>query len=130
MITTSNSPRAEGAGHSINYSVFYFHTIAWYELSRVRTELFKLLVIASLVHHPVHPNRQSARHRDLGDLSSPTHHQMVVLAPPSWIAAHRHLGRFHKQEAQQRVPLFGDMAQPSSTPARVLQRHQSQITRD
>jgi len=42
----------------------------------------------------------------------------------------RHLRRFHQQEAQQRVALFRDMSQPLTIPARLLQRHQSQITRD
>ena len=49
------------------------HTIAMSGLSRVRTELFQLLVIPSLAPHPVQTNRQSPRHRDLGDLPSPPH---------------------------------------------------------
>src|SRR5271169_2499603 len=40
------------------------------------------------------------------------------------VAAHRNLGRFHQQKTQQRVPLFRDVSQPSSLPARILQRHQ------
>jgi len=68
------------------------HTIAMSGLSRVRTELFQLLVIPSLAPHPVHPNRQSAGHGDLGRLSPPSHHQVEELAAPFRIAAHRDLG--------------------------------------
>ena len=46
------------------------HTIAMSGLSRVRTELFQLLVIPSLAPHPVQANRQPPRHGDLGDLPS------------------------------------------------------------
>jgi hypothetical protein len=35
-------------------------------------------------------------------------------------AAHRHLRRFHQQEAQQSVALFRDMSQSSLIPARLL----------
>src|ERR1035437_8283512 len=69
-------------------------------LSRVRTELFQLLVIPSLAPHPVHANRQSPRHGDLGDLPSPPHRQVEILTAPLRIAAHRDLRRFHQQEAQ------------------------------
>ena len=44
------------------------NTMAWFELARVRTELFHLLVIPSLAPHPVQTNRQAPRHRDFGDL--------------------------------------------------------------
>jgi hypothetical protein len=40
------------------------------------------------------------------------------------------LGRFHQQEAQQRVALFGDMSQPSQVPPGLLRGHQSQIARN
>src|SRR6476469_5931202 len=48
-------------------------------LSRVRTELFQLLVIPSLAHHPVQAYRQFARHGHLGDLPSPPHGQVDIL---------------------------------------------------
>ena len=103
MITTSNSPvQRERDTQSIGVLL---HTIAWYELSRVRTELFQLLVIPSLAHHPVHPNRQSARHRDLGDLSSPAHHQMVVLAPPCAAAEQMQREGFSDVEEEQQQSL-------------------------
>lgn len=52
------------------------HTMAKLELSHVRTELFQLLIIPFLAPHPVHPNRQSTGHRDLGDLPSTSHRQV------------------------------------------------------
>jgi hypothetical protein len=88
------------------------HTIAMSGLSRVRTELFQLLVIPSLAPHPEHANRQS-RHGDLGDFPSPPHRQVEVLTAPFLVTAHRNLRRFHQQKAQQRVTLFRDVSQPS-----------------
>src|SRR6266481_4037604 len=79
------------------------HTIAMSGLSRVRTELFQLLIIPSLAPHPVLENRQSPRHSDLGDLSPPPHRQVEILTTPFLVAAHRDLRRFHQQETQQRV---------------------------
>ncbi len=86
------------------------HTIAISGLSRVRTELVQLLVIPSLAPHPVHANRQSPRHGDLGDLPPPPHRQVKILTAPFRVAAHRDLRRFHQQETQQRVALFRDMS--------------------
>src|SRR6516162_6672796 len=93
------------------------------ELSRVRTELFQLLIIPLLAPHPVQTNRQSSCHRYFGDLSSPPHHQMEILAAPFWDAANRDLGRFHQQKTQYRVSLFRDVAQSSSISTRLLERH-------
>ena len=92
MITTSNSPaKRERDTQSITRC---FHTMAISGLSRVRTELVQLLVIPSLAQHPVHPNGESARHRNFGDLPSPSHRQVEVLTPPFRVAAHCDLGRF------------------------------------
>jgi hypothetical protein len=90
------------------------HTIAISGLSRVPTELFPRLVIPSLAPHPVQTNRQSARHGDLGDLPSSAHGQVKILAAPFGHTAHRHLRRFHQQEAHHRT------AQSSSIAAGVL----------
>jgi hypothetical protein len=65
------------------------HTMAMSGLSRVRTELFHLLVIPSLAPHPVQTDRQSTGHVDLGNLSSPPHRQVEKLAPPFRVAAPR-----------------------------------------
>ena len=100
MITTSNSP-VMGSGMPNQLLGVRHHTIAMYGLSRVRTELFQLLVIPSLAPHPVHPNRQSPRHGDFGDLPPSPHRQVKISVTPFLIAAHCNLRRFHQQEAQQ-----------------------------
>src|SRR5271167_4808690 len=51
-------------------------------LPRVRTELDPLLIVPSLAHHPIQANRQSPGHGHLGDLASPPHHQVKILAAP------------------------------------------------
>src|SRR5271157_663177 len=97
MITTSNSP-VKGSGIPNQLLGVLPHTIAISGLSRVRTELFQLLVIPSLAPHPVHPNGESPPHGALGDLSSPSQRQVEVLVAPLRIAANRDLRRFHQQE--------------------------------
>jgi hypothetical protein len=56
------------------------HTIGISGLSRVRTELFQLLVIPFLTPHPVQSNRQPSGHRNLGGLPPSPHHQVGILA--------------------------------------------------
>src|SRR6266851_5580303 len=92
MITTSNSP-VKGSGIPNQLLDVLLHTIAMSRLSRVRTELFHLLVIPFLAHHPVKANRQFSRHRDLGDLPPPPHRQVEILTAPFWEAAYCDLGR-------------------------------------
>src|SRR5215472_172280 len=48
--------------------------MAIFGLPRLRTELARLLVVASLTKHPLQANRQAVCHSDLGDLS-PSPHQ-------------------------------------------------------
>jgi hypothetical protein len=79
MITTSNSP-TKGGGIPNQLLGDRLHTIAISGLSRVRTELFPLLVIPSLAPHPVHANRQLPGHGDLGNFSSSPHGQVEILA--------------------------------------------------
>src|SRR6516162_6620361 len=86
-----------------HYLGVLLHTMAISGLSYVRTELDPLLIIPSLAHHPVQANRQPTRHSNLGDLSSPPHHQVKVPAAPVWQTAHRSLGRLHQQKAQHRT---------------------------
>src|ERR1035441_9364846 len=57
MITTSNSP-VKGSGIPNQLLGVLPHTIACSGLSRVRTELFQLLVIPSLAPHPIEANRR------------------------------------------------------------------------
>ena len=69
MIASSNSP-VKGSG-LLNRSLgVLLHTHACSELARVRTESFPLLIVPVVAPHPVQTNRQSARHRHLGDLPS------------------------------------------------------------
>ena len=56
MITISNSP-VKGSGIPNQLLGVLLHTMAMSGLSRVRTELFPLLVIPSLAPHPVQTNR-------------------------------------------------------------------------
>src|ERR1700686_2561851 len=72
MITTSNSS-VKRSGTPNQLLGVLLHTIAMSGLSRVRTELFHLLVTPPLAHHPVQSNRQSASHGDLGNLPSSSH---------------------------------------------------------
>ena len=109
MITISNSP-AKGSGIPNQLLGAGLHTIGISGLSRVRTELFQQRVIPSLTPHPVQTNRQSPRHRDLGDFSPAPHRQVKVPTAPFLVAAHRDLGRFDQQKTQQRVALFRDVS--------------------
>ena len=129
MITSSNSPvrRSGTPNQLLGVSL---HTTAMFGLSRVWTESFHLLVVPFLAHHPEQLNGQPAGHGDLGDLPASPHRQGEVLIAPLRDAACRNLRRFYQQETQQRVALFGDVYQPASLPARLLQRHQPQIACD
>src|ERR1700688_3310769 len=59
---------AKGSGIPNQLLDVLLHTMAISRLSRVRTEIFHLLVIPSLAHHPVKANPQFSRHGHLGDL--------------------------------------------------------------
>lgn len=50
-------------------------------------------------------------------------------SPPVRVTAHRGLRRFHRREAQERILLFSDMAQPT-TAAKFFRKHQFRIARD
>src|SRR5882757_8667240 len=101
--------------------------MAMSRLSRVRTELSQLLIIPSLAPHPVEANGEFPRHRDLGDLPSSPHRQMIILTAPFREASHRDLGCLHQQEAQYPTALLGDVSEPSPIAAGLLRRHQSPI---
>src|SRR5271167_325899 len=85
------------------------HTMSGNELSRVRTELSKLLIVPLSSPHPVQPNRQLASHRYLRNALLPTHGQVKVPTTPIWIRTHRRLSCFHQQEPQQSTALFADV---------------------
>lgn len=67
MMTTSNSP-AKGSGCPIITSVIYTARLAISGLSRMRTELFQLLIVPSLAPHPVQTNREFPGHGYLGEV--------------------------------------------------------------
>ncbi len=72
MITCSNS-LSRGSGIPNHYVGDLLHTIEISGLSRVRTELLRLTVIAAFPPHPVQMHCQLAGHRYLGDLPSTPH---------------------------------------------------------
>jgi hypothetical protein len=128
MITTSNSSMKR-SGLPNQLLGVGLHTTACSGLSRVRTELFPLLVIPPLAPHPIHSNRQAPRHRHLGNLPPPAHHQVEIFAAPFRNATCRDLDSFDQQEAQHRTLLFRDVPQPSPVPTGIFQGHQSEIAR-
>jgi hypothetical protein len=101
-------------------------TIGTSGLSRVRSELLRLAVVAALAPHPVQIHCQFSCHRDFGDLPSTPHGQMEVLAAPLRLTAHRGLHRFHRQKAQQPA-LLADVSQSPPISARLLLGNQSDI---
>ncbi len=115
-----------GAGRPLNSSVFYCTPWRFPGCPACEPNSI-LLIIPPLAQHPVQRNCQSPRHGDLGDLSSPPHHQVKVSAAPFGKTAHCDLRRFYQQEAQDRTALFGDVSQPSPIAAGVLQWNQTEI---
>src|SRR3954454_1213958 len=69
MITTSNSS-LKRSGTPNQLLGVRLHTMAISGLSRVRTELFQLLVIPFLAHHPEQLHSQAAGHGDFRNLPS------------------------------------------------------------
>jgi hypothetical protein len=129
MITCSNSP-VLGSGIPNHYVGDLLHTIEISGLSRVRTELLPLAVIAALAPHPVQMHRQFPCHRDLCDLPSPAHRQMEEPAAPLGLTAHRNLRCFHQQKTQQHVALLADVTQATAFSTRFFRRHQPYIAGD
>ena len=70
------------------------------ELSRVRTALTGLRILAAIPPHPIQLNRHPASHRYLGNALVSTHRQVNVATSPVRIASRRRLGRLNQQEAQ------------------------------
>src|SRR5271167_1169614 len=103
------------------------HTMAYYGLSRVRTELYNLLVIPFLAPHPEQTAGESPRHGYLGDPGIPPHRQVCILPSPLRIATYGSLCCFHQQETQQSVPLLTDMSQPLTIGTGVFTGNQPQV---
>src|SRR3954453_6800957 len=106
MITTSNSSTQQEERDAQSISDVRLHTMAISGLSRVRTELFHVLVVPFLAHHPEQLHGQPAGHRDFRNLPSAPQHQMKIFAAPLRQAAYRDLRRLHQREAPHRPPLL------------------------
>ena len=85
------------------------HTMDESRLSRVRTELQSLLIIAFLTPHPVEADGQPAGHRHLGDAPIATHGQMHEATAPAGVPTNGGLGCLGQEVAHQRTALLGDM---------------------
>src|SRR5271163_4098586 len=88
------------------------HAMSGSELSRVRTALHCLRILAASSPHPIQLDRQPASHRYLGYALVPTHRQMDVPTSPVGMDTHCCLGRLHQQKTQQGTALLADMSQP------------------
>jgi hypothetical protein len=77
------------------------HAMDGTELSRVRTALNGLRILAAISPHPIQLNRHPAPHRSLGNALVPAHRQALVATSPVRMDTRRRLGRLHQQEAQQ-----------------------------
>ena len=76
----------ERAAHSINRCFAAHHRL--FRAGPRANRTLGLLVIPSFAPHPVESNRQSPRHRYLGDLASSPYHQVGALLAPLWKTAH------------------------------------------
>ena len=126
MITTSNSP-VKGSRIPNHYVGDLLHTIGISGLSRVRTELLQLAVIAALAPHPVQMHCQLAGHRYLGDLPPSPHGQVEERTAPVGLAPYCDLRRFHQQKAQQHVALLADVSQSTTIATGLFRWNQSHI---
>ena len=106
------------------------HAMSGSELSRVRTELYRLRILPTVPPHPVQPNCQSSSHGHLGNVPLPTHRQMHVPTSPIRITSRRGLCCFSQQETQQRAALLGDVSQPLMAGTGVFRRNQPHIAAD
>jgi len=86
------------------------HTIGMSGLSRVRTDLMRLTVIAALTPHPVQMHRQLPRHGYLGDLPPSSRGKVEERVAPLGLAPYCDLRRFHQQKAQQHGALLTDVS--------------------
>jgi hypothetical protein len=89
------------------------HTMAISGLSRVRTELLPLAVIAALAPHPVQMHSEFPGHGYFGNLASAPHGEVKERTAPLRLAAHSDLRGFHQQKPQQHVALLADVTEPA-----------------
>src|SRR3954447_22953388 len=83
------TPSPAGSGMPNHYIGDLLHTIAMSGLSRVRTELLLMAVVATLAPHPLQVHRQFPRHRYFRDLPSSSQGEVEECAAPLGTAAHR-----------------------------------------
>src|SRR4051794_26751447 len=82
-------PHSVGAGCPIVTSVIYSTPVEMSALSRVRSELLLMTVVATLAPHPLQVHRQFPRHRYFRDLPSSSQGEVEECAAPLGTAAHR-----------------------------------------
>src|SRR5580700_5246963 len=100
------------------------------ELSRVRTALNGLRILAAIPPHPIQLNRHPAPHRYLGNAFVSTHRQVYVATSPVRMDSCRRLGSFHQQEAQQGTALLADVSQPLLVSTGVFTRNHAHVRAD
>ena len=88
-------PSFKGSGIPNHYVGDLLATTAISGLSRVRTELFQVCVVAPLAPHPVQMHCQLSGHRDLRDLAPAPHGKVEELAAPLRLTVHCDLSRLH-----------------------------------
>ena len=86
------------------------HAMDGSELSRVRTALNGLRILAAISPHPIQLNCHPAPHGYLGNALVPAHRQAFVATSPVRMDMRRRLGRLHQQEAQQAIALLADVS--------------------
>ena len=106
------------------------HAMSGSELSRVRTALNGLRILAAIPPHPIQLNRHPAPQGYLGNGLVPTHRQVLVSPSPVRMNTRRRLGRLHQQEAQQGTTLLADVPQPLFAPTGRLTRNHSHVRAD
>src|SRR3954447_18401144 len=121
------TPSPAGRGMPNHYSGDLLLTIAMSGLSRVRTELLLMAVVATLAPHPVQVHRQFPRHRYFRNRPSTPHGQVKELAAPLRLTAHRDLRRFHQQKPQQHVALLADVPESMTISTGLLRRNQPDV---
>src|SRR5260370_8317615 len=99
------------------------HAMSGTDLSRVRTALNGLRILAASSPHPIQLNRQSAPHGYLGNVLVPTHRQVHIPASPVRMNAPSCLARLHRQNSQQGTTSFPAISQSLLPAPAILTPH-------
>ena len=86
------------------------HAMSGSELSRVRTEIYRLRILPTVPPHPVQANRDSPGHGHFGNVFFSTHRQVHVPTSPVRITTHGCLRCFSQQITQQSIALLADVS--------------------